>query len=104
VVNIAVTEHRIVLTRDRRLLFAKNISYGYWVRAVDVESQVVEVLAVLTYTAQFSPLFGAWFATAIWRRSPRRIFWIVLNPKPGFIMRYSIIVSIASVYTGKGRT
>jgi uncharacterized protein with PIN domain len=44
VVNIAVTEHRIVLTRDRRLLFAKNISYGYWVRAVDVESQVVEVL------------------------------------------------------------
>jgi len=31
VVNIAVTEHRIVLTRDRRLLFAKNISYGYWV-------------------------------------------------------------------------
>jgi len=44
VVNIAVTEHRIVLTRDRRLLFAKNISYGYWVRAVNVESQVVEVL------------------------------------------------------------
>lgn len=45
VVSIAVTEHRIVLTRDRRLLYAKHINYGYWVRAVDVESQVVEVLS-----------------------------------------------------------
>lgn len=43
-VNIAVDEQRIVLTRDRRLLYAKQISHGYWVRAVDVESQVDEVL------------------------------------------------------------
>lgn len=43
-VNIAVDEQRIVLTRDRRLLHAKKISHGYWVRAVDVESQVDEVL------------------------------------------------------------
>ncbi len=44
VVNIAVNEQRIVLTRDRRLLYAKHISHGYWVRAVDVYSQVDEVL------------------------------------------------------------
>jgi uncharacterized protein len=44
VVNIAVNEDRIVLTRDRRLLFAKQIKHGYWVRAADVESQVVDVL------------------------------------------------------------
>jgi uncharacterized protein with PIN domain len=44
VVNIAVNEQRIVLTRDRRLLFVKHISHGYWVRAVDVESQIKEVL------------------------------------------------------------
>lgn len=44
VVNIAVNEQRIVLTRDRRLLYIKNISHGYWVRAVDVKSQVDEVL------------------------------------------------------------
>jgi uncharacterized protein with PIN domain len=43
-VNIAVNEQRIVLTRDRRLLYVKHISHGYWVRAVDVESQVDEVL------------------------------------------------------------
>ena len=44
VVNIAVKEQRIVLTRDRRLLYIKHISHGYWVRAVDIESQVDEVL------------------------------------------------------------
>jgi len=44
VVSIAVNEQRIVLTRDRRLLYVKHISHGYWVRAVDVESQIDEVL------------------------------------------------------------
>ena len=43
-VNIAVNEDRIVLTRDRRLLYFKQVKHGYWVRAVDAESQVVEVL------------------------------------------------------------
>lgn len=44
VVEIAVNEQRIVLTRDRRLLFAKLIVHGYWVRSVHVERQVAEVL------------------------------------------------------------
>jgi uncharacterized protein with PIN domain len=44
VVNIAVNDQRIVLTRDRRLLYIKYISHGYWVRAVDVENQINEVL------------------------------------------------------------
>lgn len=44
VANIGVNEQRIVLTRDRRLLYAKQIVYGYWVRAVKVISQVDEVL------------------------------------------------------------
>lgn len=44
IVQIAVNEQRIVLTRDRRLLHAKQIQHGYWVRAVDVESQIEEVV------------------------------------------------------------
>jgi uncharacterized protein with PIN domain len=44
VVKIAVNEQRVVLTRDRRLLYVKHISHGYWVRAVDVKNQVDEVL------------------------------------------------------------
>ncbi len=44
IVKIAISEQRIVLTRDRRLLHAKQIQHGYWVRAVDVESQIDEVV------------------------------------------------------------
>lgn len=44
VAKIAVSEQRIVLTRDRRLLFAKLIVHGYWVRSVHVERQIAEVL------------------------------------------------------------
>ncbi|HEY8035439.1 MAG TPA: Mut7-C RNAse domain-containing protein [Methylobacter sp.] len=44
IVNIAVNEQRIVLTRDRRLLYFKHITHGYWVRAVDVKNQIDEVL------------------------------------------------------------
>lgn len=44
VANIAASEQRVVLTRDRRLLYAKQISHGYWVRSVEVDNQVTEVL------------------------------------------------------------
>jgi uncharacterized protein with PIN domain len=44
IVKIAVDEQRILLTRDRRLLYFGQISHGYWVRAFDAESQVGEVL------------------------------------------------------------
>lgn len=44
VADIAATQRRIVLTRDRRLLFARRITHGYWVRSVRVDDQVDEVL------------------------------------------------------------
>jgi len=44
IADIAAIEQRVVLTRDRRLLFAKRIEHGYWVRSVEVERQVDEVL------------------------------------------------------------
>ncbi len=43
-VRIAADEERILLTRDRRLLHHKAVSHGYWVRAVDPEQQVAEVV------------------------------------------------------------
>ena len=44
VVDIAVNEKRIVLTRDRRLLFRKAVTHGYWIRSVEVDTQILEVL------------------------------------------------------------
>ncbi len=44
IVDISVAEHRIILTRDRRLLYAKTVTHGYWVRSVLLEPQLAEVL------------------------------------------------------------
>ena len=44
VADIAAEQQRIVLTRDRRLLYFKKIEHGYWVRAVKVAIQLEEVL------------------------------------------------------------
>jgi uncharacterized protein with PIN domain len=44
VVAIAVRDERVVLTRDRRLLKHRAVVHGYWVRAVQPDAQIVEVL------------------------------------------------------------
>lgn len=55
IATIAAAEHRIVLTRDRRLLFIKRITHGYWVRSVDAEQQVREVLARFDLSREIRP-------------------------------------------------
>ncbi len=45
IVRRALREHRIILTRDRRLLQDQAVRHGYWVRACDPDAQVGEVLA-----------------------------------------------------------
>jgi uncharacterized protein with PIN domain len=47
VAKISQAQHRIVLTRDRRLLHRKIIVHGYFVRAVRPRDQTREVLARL---------------------------------------------------------
>ena len=44
VVRVGVEKRRIILTRDRRLLFHKVIMHGFWVRAVIPGEQVQEVV------------------------------------------------------------
>jgi len=44
VAQIADTENRIVLTRDRRLLKQRIITHGYWLRSTDPDQQIYEVL------------------------------------------------------------
>lgn len=56
IVDLATREKRIVLTRDRRLLFRKAITHGFWIRAVDVGTQLQEVLQRLDLYDQVKPL------------------------------------------------
>ena len=56
IVDIACREHRIILTRDRRLLFRKAVTHGYWVRANDPDTQLLEVVDRLDIRRQCRPL------------------------------------------------
>jgi len=56
IVDIATREKRIVLTRDRRLLFRKVIRHAFVIRAVDVDTQLQEVLKRLDLYDQVRPL------------------------------------------------
>ncbi|MCF8069542.1 MAG: Mut7-C ubiquitin/RNAse domain-containing protein [Desulfobacterales bacterium] len=44
IIDIGVLENRIILTRDRCLLYAKVITHGYRIRSFDPETQLKEVL------------------------------------------------------------
>lgn len=43
-IRIALHEHRIILTRDRKLLHDRRITHGCWLHAVQAEEQAREVI------------------------------------------------------------
>ncbi len=44
IIRIALAEHRIILTRDRRMLYNKCITHGHWLHSTNAEEQAREVL------------------------------------------------------------
>jgi uncharacterized protein with PIN domain len=55
IVTLSVTERRIVLTRDRRLLFHRVITHGYFVRSTDATEQAREVVTRLDLAGRVRP-------------------------------------------------
>jgi uncharacterized protein len=54
--RVAVTERRILLTRDRGLLMRRSITHGYCPRSDDGDLQVFEVLRRFRLVSQVAPL------------------------------------------------
>lgn len=44
IIRISLDEHRIILTRDRPMLFNKVITHAHWLHSTDAEKQASEVL------------------------------------------------------------
>ena len=44
IICLALEEHRIILTRDRRMLFNKRITHGHWLHSTDADEQAREVI------------------------------------------------------------
>ncbi len=55
IARLAAAEDRVVLTRDRRLLMRRIIRRGYWVRALEPDIQLPEVLHRFQLKDSFRP-------------------------------------------------
>lgn len=81
IADIAARDHRIVLTRDRRLLFAKRITHGYWLRSVLPDEQVREVLNRCDLWRQIRPWRRCIACNGLLKRVPKSEILDSLQPK-----------------------
>jgi uncharacterized protein with PIN domain len=44
IISISLSDHRIIITRDRELLKNKKVTHGYWIRSQDPSVQIIEVI------------------------------------------------------------
>jgi len=55
IIEIAASEGRVILTRDRGLLKNTKVTHGYWVRSTNPRAQIEEVVGRLDLRSQFAP-------------------------------------------------
>jgi uncharacterized protein len=55
IIELALNESRIILTRDRRLLMHKNVTHGYFLRNTDPRKQLAEIVGRFHLQNQFKP-------------------------------------------------
>ncbi|MDJ0808415.1 MAG: Mut7-C RNAse domain-containing protein [Gammaproteobacteria bacterium] len=80
IVDISVREKRIVLTRDRRLLFHKAVTHGYWIRSDDPDTQLAEVMQRLDLYRQVQPLRRCLECNGEIEAVDRDLIWDQLEP------------------------
>jgi len=71
-VRIAVTEKRIVLTRDIGLLKIGEVERGYWVRSQSSKEQLIEVLDRFDLYSRIRPFYRCMRCNGIIRRAAKR--------------------------------
>ncbi len=55
IVRLSVSEHRIVLTRDRGILKRSDVTHGYWLRHTSPREQLKEVVCAFDLWARIQP-------------------------------------------------
>ncbi|MGR9087266.1 MAG: Mut7-C RNAse domain-containing protein [Gammaproteobacteria bacterium] len=81
IVDLATIQKRIILTRDRRLLHAKEIIYGYWVRSVEPKRQLAEVVGRYDLSERIEPFRRCSACNGVIERVEKRQVIHLLEPK-----------------------
>ncbi len=55
IIDLSLTERRIILTRDKGILRQGRVTHGYWVRATEPLAQLEELVSALDLSGSFSP-------------------------------------------------
>jgi hypothetical protein len=55
IIDRALAEQRIILTRDIGILKQKRVSHGYWLRSAEPEQQMIEVVEALDLRSRLQP-------------------------------------------------
>lgn len=69
--RISADDHRILLTRDRRLLMHKRVTHGYFVRAAQPQAQLVEVVGRFDLFDAFSSFTRCMHCNGLIARVPK---------------------------------
>ena len=80
IVDRSIHEKRIILTRDRRLLFHRVVTHGFWVRSDDPDTQLKEVMRRLDLYGQVKPMLRCLECNGEIERVDREQVWARLEP------------------------
>ena len=76
-----MNENRIILTRDKELLKNGKVTHGYWVRAIDPETQVAEIIRRFDLYSQIDPFHRCLGCNSRLERIDKSIILNRLKPK-----------------------
>ncbi|MDP4224082.1 MAG: Mut7-C RNAse domain-containing protein [Bacteroidota bacterium] len=73
IVDISVTDKRIILTRDRGLLKSKKVTHGYWIRSSKPKEQLKEVIERLDLMGNINPFTRCLVCNGLLRKVQKEI-------------------------------
>jgi uncharacterized protein with PIN domain len=80
IAELAISEERIVLTRDVNLLKIKTIKWGYWLRSQFLEEQLKEVTEYFKLGEYFSPFTRCLECNGLIKEVPKQTVLAILPP------------------------
>jgi len=81
IIKRALTESRIILTRDRRLLHNKKVTHGYCIRSHEPMQQIFEVLRRFDLSRSVSPFTRCQHCNGMLRKVRKEEVFHLLEPK-----------------------
>jgi uncharacterized protein with PIN domain len=79
--DFSVEQNRIILTRDRRLLYAKKVTHGYWVRSVVPKQQLSEVVVRFDLAGAIKPFYRCTICNGLIDSVEKQAVLHLLEPK-----------------------